>query len=109
VILGAAKHWWLPAWWIRQRSALERRYLFSVLTVTQCSTLATAIVELQIGRWNPVVVVPDLPVDILLGTDLYRGWIRGIAKVEQGLAVLMRAQWRGGQQPDPDKGSQAAI
>ena len=46
---------------------------------------------------------------ILLGTDLYRGQMQGITKVEQGLAVLTRAQWRGGQQLDPDKGSQAAI
>ena len=61
----------------------------------------TAVVELQTGPWKregQVVVALNLPVDVLLGTDLYEALMFREGQVEQGLAVLTRAQCRGKEQ-----------
>ena len=61
----------------------------------------TAAVKLQTGPWKRegrVVVALNLPVDVLLGTDLYEASVFREGPVEQGLAVLTRAQCRGRKQ-----------
>ena len=61
----------------------------------------TAVVKLQTGPWkreSRVVVAPNLPVDVLLGTDLYEASVFKGGQVERGLAVLTRAQRRGREQ-----------
>ena len=61
----------------------------------------TAVVKLQTGPWKRegrVVVASNLPVDVLLGTDLYEAPVFREGQVEQGLAVLTRAQRRGREQ-----------
>lgn len=51
-----------------------------------------------------------LPVDVLLGTDLYKARVPGSTRVERGLEVLTRSQQRAREQetpPAPDNGNQA--
>ena len=58
-------------------------------------------VKLQTGPWkreSRVVVAPNLPVDVLLGTDLYEASVFKGGQVERGLAVLTRVQRRGREQ-----------
>ena len=54
----------------------------------------TAWVELRLGQWRErchVVVAPNLPVDVLLGTDTY---LMERAEVDQSLAVWTRSKRR---------------
>ena len=63
-----------------------------------CALGPTAVVKLQTGSWkreSRVVVAPNLPVDVLLGTDLHKASAFKEGQVGRGLAVLTRAQRRG--------------
>ena len=54
----------------------------------------TATVRLRLGEWEKtarVAVVPNLPVDVLLGTDVYRQNL-DVKNIQVGFGALTRAQ-----------------